>query len=228
MKANTTGIQTVPNCVLADQVSFTGAQLTGSGAGCTFGATLATTTAIDYGVNVVGACNTDQQTSALPDPVKPVVFWFTNPGASPSSAAVVCSPELSLHNVTITLNLANGQLIDVAPIGSYDLPTNVTTGPPLNGGVFNGVEFNTTGADADTLLRANTTQLQLASSVFTMLQRNNYDQVLGNPSQMVNITATRYQLYLALSARSNYFVTDFSGQHLPVIIREIQQRLWME
>ncbi|PVG00824.1 hypothetical protein CPB86DRAFT_782384 [Serendipita vermifera] len=225
MRANTTGIQTQPNCVLADQVQFTGGQLTGTGGGCQF-STAAAATGVDYGVDVVGACNSDQ-TSTLPDPVKPVAFWFTNPGGSPSSAMVFCSPKLSLHNVTITLNLANGQLIDVTPIGDYDVPSNVTSGPPLNGQVFNGVEFNTTGADAETLLRANTTQLQLASSVFNLLQKNTYDQVLGDAAQMVNITATRYQLFLALSARSNYFVTDYSGTNLPVVIREIQQRLWM-
>ncbi|CAG8616129.1 1026_t:CDS:2, partial [Acaulospora colombiana] len=226
MKANTTGIQTQPNCVLADQVQLTGGQITGSGAGCQFSATSAAA-GVDYGVNVVGACNFEQSTP-LPAPVKPVAFWFTNPGGSPSSAAVVCTPKLSLHNVTITLNLANGQLIDVTPIGDYDLPTNVTSGPPLNGRVWNGVEFNTTNADADTLLRANTTQLQLASSVFNLLQRNTYDKVLGDAAQIVNITATRYQLFLALSARSNFFVTDNSGTHLPVVIKEIQQRLWME
>lgn len=197
-----------------------------------------------YGVDVTRDCTSSNITS-LGDPYKPVVFWFTSPQASPPAASVIfCSPKLTLHTVTITLNLANGQLINVQPvgeytiyfawtmlkythIGSYDLPTNVTSGPPLNGQVFNGVQFNTTGADANTLLRANLTQLQLPASVFYLLESAGLDTVLQNSTQVANITATRYQLFLALSARSNYFVTDHSGDHILITITEVQQRLWM-
>ena len=103
----------------------------------------------------------------------------------------------------------------------------MTSGPPLNGQVFNGVQFNTTGADADTILRANLTQLQLPASAYYLLEETGLDTVLQDSDQVVNITETRYQLFLALSARSNYFVTDRSGANIFVLITEIQQRLWM-
>lgn len=107
------------------------------------------------------------------------------------------------------------------------MPTNVTSGPPLNGQVFNGVQFNTTGAGADTLLRANLTQLQLSASVYYLLEETGLSTVLQDSDQVVNVTTTRYELFLALSARSNYFVTDRSGANIFVYITDIEQRLWM-
>lgn len=233
MQVNTTAIRTLPNCVAAEQISYTtgaaGDTLTGSWQGCTFSRTFTDSDgdATHSGVDVTRNCTSSEITS-LEDPFKPVVFWFASNSVYTSAASLVfCSPKLSLHNVTVTVNLATGQMIDVVSLADYDIPTNVTSGPPLNGQVFNGVEFDTTDADADTLLRANMTQLQLPASIFHLLQSTGLDTVLQNPEQVVNITTDRYQLFLALSARSNYFITDTSGTHLPAYITEIQQRLWM-
>ena len=230
MQANTTGIQTVANCVSGQDVSFTQAganyRLTGKWNDCTFDRTLAADSDGEiYGVDVTSTC-TSQTITGMADPVKPVVFWFasTYPAAG---SLVFCQPKLSLHDVTVTVNLANGQLINVIPVDDYAQANNVTSGPPLNGNVWNGVQFNLTAADPGTLIRANSTRLQLAQSAFLLMQRNGLQTVLQDQSQVLNITTTRYQLYLALSARSNYFVTDRTGSKVMVAITEIQARLWM-
>ncbi|CAG7847755.1 SubName: Full=Uncharacterized protein {ECO:0000313/EMBL:CCA69527.1} [Serendipita indica DSM 11827] len=230
MQANTTGIQTLPNCVSGSDVSFTQTggsyRLTGKWNDCTFDRTFTADNDDDiYGVDVTSSC-TSQAISGLADPVKPVVFWFATKYLSTGSL-VFCQPKLSLHNVIVTVNLANGQLINVVPVGDYALASNVTSGPPLNGNVWNGVQFNLTNSDAGTLVRANSTRLQLSQAAFLLMQRNGLQTVLQDQNQVLDITATRYQLYLALSARSNYFVTDRSGSKVMVAITEIQQRLWM-
>lgn len=231
MQANTTGIRTLPNCAAADTSSYTtitgGTRLTGSWKSCTFSRDFTSASATNFGVDVTGNC-TSTDISGLDDSYKPAVFWFTSPVASPPLGSLVfCQPTLTLHNVTVVVNLANGTLINVEPIGDYGLPTNVTSGPPLNGQVPNGVRFNTTGATPDVLLRANTTQLQLPASIFNLLEQGGLDGLLQDSNRLVNITATRYQLFLALSARSNFFVTDRTGANIPAVITEVQQRLWM-
>jgi hypothetical protein len=231
MQASTTGIQTLPNCVAAEQTSFTtittGTQLTGSWQGCTVSVDFDNTADSFSGVDITRNC-TATNITALDQTTKPVYFWFASPKASPPAAALVfCQPQLSLHNVTITVNLANGQLINVESNGDATLTGIDTNSAPFNGLAFNGVEFNLTGASAETTLRANMTQLQLPASVLEMMEKGGLAATLSDPAQVVNQTATRYQLFLALSARSNYFVTATDGSQLLVSILETQQRLWM-
>ena len=231
MQALTTGIRTLPNCAVAEQTSFTtvtgGTQLTGSWQGCTVSLNFDNTADSFFGVDITRNC-TSADITALDGTIKPVYFWFASPKANPPVASLVfCQPKLSLHNVTITVNLANGQLINVEDNGDAELTGIDTNTPPFNGQAFNGVQFNLTGASADTVLRANMTQLQLPASVLQVMERSGLATALSNPAQVVNTTATRYQLFLALSARSNYFVSATDGSQLLVSILETQQRLWM-
>jgi len=231
MQASTTAIRTLPNCIPADQSSFEnvtgGTQLTGSWQGCSVSLNFDNSADSFIGVDITRNCSSPD-ISGLDPRTKPVYFWFASPKATPPSASLIfCRPALSLHNVTITVNIANGNLIDVEANGNYT-PTGVDfNSPPFNGQAFNGVEFNLTGASDDTKLRANLTQLQLPASVFEMLDNGGVSAALANSTFVANTTANRYQLFLALSARSNYFVTAADGSTLSVAITEIQQRLWM-
>jgi len=128
--------------------------------------------------------------------IRPVFFWFSsNAEGSQQSAVVYCAPQLSLHNVTITVNLANGSLIDIIPTGDYDAPSDLTNGgPPLNGGIWNGVDFNLTNPSAVVLQRANTTRQQLPASVFVaaQLSPNGLSSVFNNQSAWADLTTTYY------------------------------------
>ena len=231
MQAVATAVQTVPNCAAADYTSFTtvagGTQLTGSWQSCAVSLNFDNTADSFFGVDITRNC-TSPDIVALDATTKPVYFWFASPKANPPAASLVfCRPVMSLHNVTITVNIANGGLLSVTPNGII-APSDVDLyGPPFNGNAFNGVEYNLTGASADTILRANMTQLQLPTSIFNLMERSGLASALANSTQVVNVTTDRYQLFLALSARSNYFVTATGGSELLVSITEIQQRLWM-
>ncbi|KIM33714.1 hypothetical protein M408DRAFT_325328 [Serendipita vermifera MAFF 305830] len=234
MTALTTGIRTLPNCVAAEQMSYTtvtgGTLLQGLSQGCTVNLNFDTTSENLFGVDVTRNC-TATDIAALDEPLKPVHFWFASPSSNPPVASLVfCRPQLSLHNVTITVNLANGNLINVEPNLELMPPEDLAGNPPFDGRVFNGVEFDLTGASAATNLRANTTRLQLPASVIEMMMagKSDLEAVLRDPVQVVNATANRYQLFLALSARSNYFIREASGTLLlSISILEVQQRLWM-
>ena len=128
--------------------------------------------------------------------IRPVFFWFSsNSEGSQQSAVVYCAPQLSLHYVTITVNLANGSLINVVPTGDYDEQSNLTSGgPPLYGGIWNGVDFNLTNPSGIVLQRANTTRLQLPAAVFVAAQesQNGLSSVFNSPSTWTNLTTTTY------------------------------------
>lgn len=128
--------------------------------------------------------------------IRPVFFWFSsNVGGTPQTAVVYCAPKLSLHYVTLTVNLANGSLINVKPIGDYQESSKLTDGgPPLYGGIWNGVDFNISNPTPVVLQRANTTKLQLPAAVFVAAQGsvNGLSAVFNSPQTWANLTTTYY------------------------------------
>lgn len=148
-----------------------------------------------YGVKAVENCS-DYELMSKGAPLGPVFFWFASQAdGNQRNAVVYCAPRLSLHNVTVRINLANGTLIDVVPTGDYNTPNDVTSGaPPLNGGVWNGVNFNLANASATVLQRANTTRLQLPAAVFVAGQQNvnGLSAVFNTPERWANLTTIYY------------------------------------
>lgn len=196
--ANTTGVQTVPNCEIAEDQGFTtsatGSILSGSWNGCDFSMNFDNSEASHYGVDVARNCSGSPNFNSLPDPLKPVVFWATTQSPGSSVAALVfCKPKLSLHRVTVEVNLAKGELVNCLSNGDYGEITNVTSGPPLNGQVFNGVGFNATD-DPVLQLRANSTRLQLSYSIFHTLSQDIHGlaNALADNDRVLNVTVTRY------------------------------------
>lgn len=128
--------------------------------------------------------------------IRPVFFWFSsNAGGSQQSAVVYCAPQLSLYYVTVSINLANGTLIDIVQTGDYEEPSNLTDGgPPLNGGIWNGVDFNLTNSTPIVLQRANATRLQLPAAVFVAAQesKNGLSAVFNTPETWANLTTVYY------------------------------------
>ena len=195
LQANTTGIQTLPNCRLATISSDSNGNITASSAGCRFQQKIDTSAPNSYGVKTVDDCD-DTGLTSKDNGIRPVFFWFSSSASGQQQSAVVyCAPQLSLHYVTITINLSNGTLINVAPTSDYDQASNLTDGsPPLYGSVFNGVGFNITNQSTVVLQRANTTQLQLPGSVFVGAQQstNGLSAVFDTPDTWTNLTTTYY------------------------------------
>ena len=195
LQANTTAIQTRPNCQLAVINSYTTGNISATAAGCRFVQNIDTSGVSSYGVKAVDNCDDYALMSKSAD-IRPVFFWFSSQSEGDRRNAVVyCAPQLSLHYVTISINLANGSLTNVVPTGDYNQPTDMTSGgPPLNGGIWNGVDFNLTNSSAVILQRANTTRQQLPAAVFVAAQRrvNGLSAVFDTPETWTNLTTVVY------------------------------------
>lgn len=148
-----------------------------------------------YGVKTADNCDDYALMSKNAD-IRPVFFWFSSQAEGDRRNAVVyCAPQLSLHYVTISINLANGSLTNVQPTRDYDKPTDMTNGgPPLYGGIWNGVDFNLTNPSAVISQRANTTRQQLPAAVFVAAQRsvNGLSAVFDTPETWTNLTTVYY------------------------------------
>jgi len=195
MEANTTAIQTQPNCQLAVIDSYTTGNISATSAGCRFQQSIDVNATTSYGVKTADNCDDYGLMSKNAD-IRPVWFWFSAQAESSRRNAVVyCAPRLSLHYVTIAINLANGSLINVFPTGDYNEPNDLTSGgPPLYGGIWNGVDFNLTGASAVVSQRANTTRQQLPAAVFVAASRNvnGLNAVFDTPERWANLTTVYY------------------------------------
>ena len=128
--------------------------------------------------------------------IRPVFFWFSSQAeGNRKNAVVYCAPTLSLHRVTIAVNLANGSLIGITPTGDYNEPNDLTSGgPPLNGGIWNGVEFDLSNSSAVVAQRANTTRQQLPAAVFVAATKNvnGLSAVFNSPGTWANLTTVVY------------------------------------
>jgi hypothetical protein len=195
MEVNVTGIQTLPNCQLASTDPYSTGNVSASVAGCRFQQQIDTSSVNTYGVKAVDSCD-DTQMMSKGSEIRPVFFWFSsNAEGSQQTAVVFCAPQLSLHYVTITINLANGTLINVVPTGDYNEGSDLTSGgPPLYGGVWNGVDFNLTNPPAVIAQRANITRQQLPASVFVAAQKstNGLSAVFNSAQSWSNLTSTYY------------------------------------
>jgi len=195
LRANTTAIQTQPNCSLAVIDSYTSGNISATAAGCRFQQNIDTTTPNSYGVKTADNCD-DYGLMSKGGDIRPVFFWFSSQAeGNRNNAVVYCAPRLSLHYVTIAINLANGSLIGITPTGDYDEPNVLTSGgPPLYGGIWNGVEFNLSNASAVVSQRANTTRQQLPAAVFVAAQQNvnGLSAVFNTPETWANLTTEYY------------------------------------
>jgi hypothetical protein len=197
LQANTTAIQTQPNCQLAviDSYTTTTGNISATSAGCRFVQNIDPIAVNSYGVKTADNCDDYGLMSKNAD-IRPVWFWFSSQAEGERRNAVVyCAPRLSLHYVTISINLANGSLINVVPTGNYSEPNDLTNGgPPLYGGIWNGVDFNLTNSSAVVAQRANTTQMQLPAAVFVAAQRNvnGLSAVFNTPERWANLTTVYY------------------------------------
>ena len=142
--------------------------------GCTLSYTVNESTPDLFGADVFSDCIPSQ-----PVWFQPIVFWFFSfDTISPQGSATYCAPAISLWEVAVTVDIASGNLTSVEEISQLNanstsplvaLYGNIT-GAPLEGRAYNGLRFNTTGADQFVMARQNATDLQLPSSIIRAME----------------------------------------------------------
>jgi hypothetical protein len=134
----TVGTYTASGCQPVDSITRQGtaAIWTGTYQGCSasFSIDDGDLADADFGVVKVDNCTVNGTTP--PDSFKPVMFWFYGPNGQGSMT--FCLPTIEEFNVIAELTLFNDTLTNVTIQSELTTPTNVTSGPPLDGLALNG------------------------------------------------------------------------------------------
>ncbi|KAH9036492.1 hypothetical protein EDB85DRAFT_1940369 [Lactarius pseudohatsudake] len=228
MSINTTGIATDTNCKIPNQISVNSSIATNwtvsatSADGCTVNATFNPNNADQqYGVTNVPNCGANTT-----DPTfQPVLFWFWRQNPS-GSAAVFCTPQIRLYDVTAFASLNNGSLLNVSTIDNYPAANNIS-GPPLSGTPYNGLIFNISG-NINIQSRANSIRSGIPNAIFRQAQQapGGLDSVFQDPRIFVDYTTQIYTRHLSLATKSNYFLP--TNKTVSAVLTQLVPRLYVE
>jgi hypothetical protein len=231
--ANTTAIKTDPNCHLMTTASTenVGGGWTNNATfnNCTFSYSVNKTTAHLFGTDVMPDCDG----TGTPEYFRPVVLWFfTYDTTPPQGSATFCTPNISLWDVTATVDITTGNLISVEEIGPFNsnspfssISGNVT-GPPMNGQAFNGIRFNLSITDQFVIARSNATDLELPGSIFQAASTGSGGLTAAfETNSFVGMATMVYGVYLKLIAKTVYFLPV--NEPILVEVNSFEKRLWM-
>ncbi|KAH0581767.1 hypothetical protein J132_10903 [Termitomyces sp. J132] len=164
----------------------------------------------------------------------PVIFWFfTYETTPPKASATFCFPTISLFDVNVSVELANGNLSQVTELRPFSSSSNFSsfsanvTGSPLFGRAYNGIQFNfTSSPDMFALERQNATRLQLPAAVFQAAVQSPQGLIGSfDAGKFVDLSAKVYTTYLTLIASSVYFLSD--KEPLTMQLKTFQNRVWL-
>ena len=167
---------------------------------CIYNFTVNTTVNNPFGADVMPNCNS----TGAPPYFRPIIFWFlTNETTPPQGAASFCTPEISLFDVSVVVDMNDGSLtsvLEIQPFNASTLPlaslSQNVTGPPLNGEAFNGISFNLTNPDEYTVRRSNATTLQLSASILQVIAKT--PGGVTTTFQTNNFTGTATMVYVSI------------------------------
>ncbi|KAH9923793.1 hypothetical protein B0H21DRAFT_153867 [Amylocystis lapponica] len=238
-QANIPGIQTSVNCMTAsvdldkanDEVYILGAT---TDDGCSGRVAFNPTSADQqYGVSQANntLCGMGNQT--VPQ-LSPVFFWFfrnvtdnQDESGLGQAAAVICRPSIKVQQVLATVSVNNTGLLTVTPLNNYTTPNNVT-GSPLNEQAYNGLLIGDTQEDYFVTARATSISTGIPSTILRLALQ--IDPTLknfsGSNDELVDAAERIYLLFLAVSAKSIYFVP--ATQNITVYATSEVQRLVIE
>jgi hypothetical protein len=227
--ANTTALKTNPGC------QYTKVQMNQTSTGWSnFVALNGCTLEWDVDRNATSLFGTDTPTcgDTTPPQFSPVVFWFFTYQPTALASATVCWPTISLWDVNVQVNLANGNVSKVTEVRPFTSQSNFSsfagnvTGPPLNGRAYNGIKFNLTNPDKFVLARLAATQLQMPAAVFqSAVQSPEGLTASFTADRFVEMSANVYRTYLELIAKTVYFL-PFT-QPITVQVKTVRKRVFL-
>lgn len=232
LAVNTTGLQTEVNCINTESLN-----LTSSGGNYVAGATFPNTCVANftvgiadgnqqYGVINASSCALEGQDISF----QPVIFWYyfqdmttTN---DPQVWAILCQPSMKAFVIMTSMNLNNGTLGECTTLQNFTEPNNVT-GDPLNGQVFNGVEFDAS-SNVYIAARAIAINSGLPGTVYRYAsqQPGGIQSVYNDSYGWLNATSKIYTQHLAVAAQANYF--GQTNTTIPALLTTDVPRLFVE
>ncbi|KAG9022031.1 hypothetical protein FRB95_000958 [Tulasnella sp. JGI-2019a] len=220
----TTGVETTSNCELADSQNVidddTGSgniTVLGSWSGCNVSFQVTDTESDQYGVRPLDNC----QVFLQPPPYQPVIFYAYS-FEKRMARLTFCQPSIQLYNLVAGVDMHTGLINNVSLI-DQNVPQSNVSGLPA----FNGINFNLTGADSYVNARAMSTQSAVPFAIYqgATNQPGGVSQVIQLEDGFLNLTTTVYTRFLALAAKSVYFVA--TSQQMSGEIQTTEIRLWV-
>ncbi|KDQ60228.1 hypothetical protein JAAARDRAFT_32601 [Jaapia argillacea MUCL 33604] len=234
--ANTSAILSTPNCQAATSVNMT---KTGSGGwlnsatfpGCDYSWTVANVSENLFGVDLCS--NSASASGTVPPYFSPVVFWFFTYTPTAAASVTYCAPTISLWDVEVEVDIVTGNLTSVTTLDQFNSQTSNfsslsgnVTGAPMYGQAYNGIKFNLSDVDPFVLARENATQLTLPAAVFQAAINSPQGITAAfSDGSFVNLVSSVYRKYLALVARTVYFL-DYP-EPMNMKMKTDQKRLWL-
>ncbi|KAA1470826.1 hypothetical protein DENSPDRAFT_836724 [Dentipellis sp. KUC8613] len=230
---NTTAIQTNVNCAnplnttlntsVATNFSISGTSVDGCPGGPAFFDP--DNAAQQYGVVSVPNCGSNAPSNSS---FQPVMFWYYHVKADGTheGRTVFCTPRLQLFDVMAYADLSSGALTGVQTLDNYPKPNNVT-GAPLDGNTYNGLFF-APSTDTNVQARATSIKSGIPNAIFRGAAQNSsgLQAVFDDPTGFMNLTSNVYTQYLALAAKSIYFLP--TDNQVFSRVTQLVPRLWIE
>lgn len=189
---------------------------------CNATASFNSTEDIGHGVVAAPCPNSD-----LEVPFQPVMFWFYRRIQDRDEAKTVfCAPSITGAEVKVTSNAATGRINKVEEL-SKNVPSNDVLNGDNAGKAFNGVVFD---ANDDPSVRARSAAVAfiVPSAMWQnmTLDDRGVDTVWALPNGVLDATAHTYTIFLALVAKSVYFVPGLTPLQGDLVA--IEPRLWVD
>ncbi|KAH6904972.1 hypothetical protein BKA70DRAFT_1294535 [Coprinopsis sp. MPI-PUGE-AT-0042] len=165
--------------------------------------------------------------SDLDVPFQPVMFWFYREIQGRREAKTVfCAPWIAGAEVEVVSNAAT-QRINTVTERSKDVPFNDVLNGDHGGKAFNGVVFDPSN-DTSVSARAAAVTFIVPSAMWQNMTTDprGVDTVWALPNGVLDATSNTYTIFLALLAKSIYFVPGDSA--LPGKLVAIEPRLWVD
>ncbi|KIP09925.1 hypothetical protein PHLGIDRAFT_59770, partial [Phlebiopsis gigantea 11061_1 CR5-6] len=153
--ANTTAVLSTPTCLNMNKLD-SGGQWNNSASfqGCTFTWAVNKTAVNLFGVDPIDDSVECAVFTSQAEQFRPVIFWFFTYQPVAMASVTMCSPGITLSDVSVQIDLASGNLTTVDVLGSLGSDKGTpkafsqfagnVTGDPLDGRAYNGMFFELT------------------------------------------------------------------------------------
>ncbi|TBU61129.1 hypothetical protein BD310DRAFT_813896 [Dichomitus squalens] len=167
---------------------------------CQFSWDITDASTISFGSATLPDNSGCQNYTNIPLQFRPVVFYFAD-GPSHSISAVLCRPGISVSEVSVAVDLASKTTTIVSRI---DVRSPIVT----QQSVYNGLFFDEDSLDVMAYVRLQAIQQQLPGAISLQAARAQNTSLADTLAHngLADITASIYNTYLSLVAKTIYFV----------------------
>ncbi|GJE86425.1 DUF3433 domain-containing protein [Phanerochaete sordida] len=232
MWANTTAVYSHPSCMNADAGSLNMAKWDNSSGwtnsasfeGCEFSWSVNKSATNLFGVELVTNSTECTVFTSVPEPFRPIIFWFFTYQPTPMASLTLCTPNITLLDVSAAVDLASGALAvaELGPLGSHTGALAQDAGNVTR--AYNGMFFALDSPDPFVAGRQDAIRLALPAAVFQAAQAHGLVQAFQD-NEFAGLAQRIYTMYLSLVAKTVYFLPATQPMHID--LQTVHKRLFL-